>query len=311
MKQNSSILIIGAGISGITLASKLVQEGRTCTLLEKSAGLGGRLATRRHESGKWDHGLPFVFEKQVPREDWTVWSSLTNSVSNFEPKRFISPDGFTSIPKHLARNLTVIKNTRIIKIILNGTKPNWILLDELGRTFEGDILVLTCPVPQSLELLEKSDLLDSCGVKDSLSKITYRPHLVVLGVSQVPLPNIFESSIGSPIELLVENGLKGIKESRNYLTCYLDEDFSRSEFENPDGVTLDMFRATLQKKANLSFRHLELKKWRYSRVKQFLTEPYLMGHCPAPIYFTGDGFGGGDLDGALRSAHLLSSHFTK
>lgn len=308
MEHNASILIVGAGISGVTLASDLLRKGRTCTLFEKSGGLGGRLATRRHDTGKWDHGLPFLLQSQIPKEDWQHWNSLITPVSNFEPQRFIAPDGFTAIPKHLAKNLTIEKKTRIIKLRINSSKPQWTLSDEAGRAFEGDILILTCPAPQSLELLEKSDLLMASGLERSLSKIAYRQQLVALGISQSSFPNAFESSLGSPFELIVENGLKGIAESRNYLTLYMDENFSRSYFDQPDEVTLEMIRKSLLEKAKLSFDHLELKKWRYSRLKQALTVPYLVGECAAPIYFIGDGFCGGDLDGALKSAHLLSSH---
>jgi renalase len=56
------IAIIGAGISGLTAGRELAKAGHDVTIIEKSRGLGGRLATRyageKHEY-KLDHGTPY------------------------------------------------------------------------------------------------------------------------------------------------------------------------------------------------------------------------------------------------------------
>ena len=55
-----SVAIIGAGMAGITCARKLADNGITPVIFEKSRGLGGRLATRRADSLRFDHGAQFV-----------------------------------------------------------------------------------------------------------------------------------------------------------------------------------------------------------------------------------------------------------
>ncbi|MFN6068758.1 MAG: FAD-dependent oxidoreductase, partial [Pseudanabaena sp.] len=50
------VIVIGAGMSGLICAQQLKQAGLDVTIVEKSAGLGGRMATRRLQ-GTWvDHG---------------------------------------------------------------------------------------------------------------------------------------------------------------------------------------------------------------------------------------------------------------
>jgi renalase len=53
------IAIIGAGIAGLTCAQQLQQAGKQVVLIDKSRGLGGRLATRRLAGTHADHGVCF------------------------------------------------------------------------------------------------------------------------------------------------------------------------------------------------------------------------------------------------------------
>jgi renalase len=57
------VAVVGAGISGLTAASKLAAAGCAVTVLETGRGPGGRTSTRRggpDGSGwQWDHGRGF------------------------------------------------------------------------------------------------------------------------------------------------------------------------------------------------------------------------------------------------------------
>ncbi|MEL6529341.1 MAG: FAD-dependent oxidoreductase, partial [Pseudomonadota bacterium] len=59
----SNILVIGAGMAGLTCATKLVAAGHSVTILDKGRGPGGRMAARRAEIAgetvSFDHGAQF------------------------------------------------------------------------------------------------------------------------------------------------------------------------------------------------------------------------------------------------------------
>lgn len=65
------IAIIGAGISGLSCASQLVQQGHNVTIFDKSKGVGGRMSTKRLPLGDCDHGAQYFtcnqpeFTKQI------------------------------------------------------------------------------------------------------------------------------------------------------------------------------------------------------------------------------------------------------
>lgn len=54
------IAVIGAGMAGMTCARALADAGVSPVIFEKSRGLGGRLATRRADDWRFDHGAQFV-----------------------------------------------------------------------------------------------------------------------------------------------------------------------------------------------------------------------------------------------------------
>ena len=54
-----NIAVIGAGIAGLACARTLVQAGHQVTVFEKSAGFGGRMATRNSAFGTFDHGAQY------------------------------------------------------------------------------------------------------------------------------------------------------------------------------------------------------------------------------------------------------------
>jgi phytoene dehydrogenase-like protein len=51
------VLIIGAGLAGLACARRLTQSGLTCTVLEASDGIGGRIRTDRVEGFQLDRGF--------------------------------------------------------------------------------------------------------------------------------------------------------------------------------------------------------------------------------------------------------------
>ena len=59
MTPSKKIAIVGAGMAAITCARNLVQAGHSVTVLEKSRGVGGRMATRDTAFGTFDHGAQY------------------------------------------------------------------------------------------------------------------------------------------------------------------------------------------------------------------------------------------------------------
>ena len=57
--RSKSVVVVGAGISGLVCASELSQAGIDVTVVEMGRGPGGRLATRRGSGLPFDHGTQY------------------------------------------------------------------------------------------------------------------------------------------------------------------------------------------------------------------------------------------------------------
>lgn len=59
MDAEYDVIVVGAGMAGVTYARTVHDAGQRVLLLERSRGLGGRMATRRNGDDVWDHGAQY------------------------------------------------------------------------------------------------------------------------------------------------------------------------------------------------------------------------------------------------------------
>ena len=124
------MLIVGAGIAGLSCAKILVDAGKTVRLLERARGVGGRCATRRIDGQPVDHGLVFLHGqspeflsalREVPGRWNDGWPNVVRgSGAPCQPNAFVPgtqrmahTNGVSAFPKHLAAGLDVVLQTTV------------------------------------------------------------------------------------------------------------------------------------------------------------------------------------------------------
>ncbi len=311
--NNLGVLIVGAGISGLTLARRLSNAGEIVTVFEKSKGVGGRLATRRGSGLLWDHGTQSLNPKDLPVETWIDWERLKILIPRKDGRdiNLICPQGMTQLPKALAIGITVHRNSHIKMIRVGPGGKVWMIGDDAGGWHYGNRLVLAIPAPQALLLLDGSFPSQLVSLKDRLREICYRPTLTVLATlsRKQKIDKMIKKVV--PIESLTENGEKGMKDSLGALTIHLNEKYSLKHFDSPEEEVLTEIKQIVKKKLGLDILNLVLKRWRYSQVTHPLQEPFLAAKLTSPLYVMGDGFSGGGIKGALHSANTLALELIK
>ena len=118
------VLVVGAGVSGLSCGRTLSEVGQSPTLLERARGVGGRCATRRANGHALDFGASFLHGrdpdfvaalKAVPATALPGWPrEVSGSGRPCQPEAFSQgewrvafAEGMTAFPKHLARGLEV------------------------------------------------------------------------------------------------------------------------------------------------------------------------------------------------------------
>lgn len=199
------IAVVGAGMAGVTCARTLVQAGHRVTLLEKSKGVGGRMATRRSEFGGFDHGAQY-FTVRDPRfalalkttpglaAPWRVntvrvldalGQTLATAPAPSEVHWVASP-GMSSLVKAWAEpladgrlNARVLPETQVTRIEPDALHPKqWQLRTESpdgAQQVHGgfDQVVLALPHVQAQQLLQASQL--APALLDALTGVQVSP----------------------------------------------------------------------------------------------------------------------------------------
>lgn len=173
------VAVIGAGMAGLTCAQQLQQAGYKVVVIEKSRGVGGRMATRRLYGTFADHGACYLspksdrFRQFVDRltekgilHQWldavyemAAAGNLPSPASEDRIPRYAASDGMTAIAKFLATNLHVQLNQKAIAIEL--TDNQWKVISEsTSKELEGNrtelfanTIIIAIPSPQAVALL--------------------------------------------------------------------------------------------------------------------------------------------------------------
>ncbi|ADB40669.1 NAD(P)/FAD-dependent oxidoreductase [Spirosoma linguale] len=315
-----SSLIIGAGMAGLAAARKLSTQGWDVVVLDKGRGVGGRLATRRIEQAKADHGAQY-FSATTPELQELVQELLADKVITewkptqpspadtvFKKPHYVGVEGMNAVAKALSKDLTVRTAETVISFRVEENQ--WLVETESGGQYRADALLITIPAPQALALIEKSGFPIVSADKSVLSAIRYQPCIAVMVAlnkpSLLPAPGAVRYET-SDIAWVADNAQKGISPGQPSVTIHASADFSRTHFDgdlNAIGQQLVDQLPDLIPADNIST--VQVHRWRYSLTDQRHPAPFLKAEAPLSLLFGGDGFGKGNVEGAFTSGLAMA-----
>lgn len=308
MVHPDQILIVGAGIAGLTAARQLSDAGLRVVVCDKGRGLGGRMATRRIGEQRFDHGAQY-FSAVSPRFRKAVAGWVGDGIAeewfqvNGTP-RYRGSQGMNAIAKHLAAGLDIRLSTRVVSVEPDGRC--WRATTEGGERISAAGLILTAPVPQSLEILgDCKDLLPS-----SLPSVSYHPCFALMaalnGPSGLPTPG-FQRIQEGPLTWIADNTKKGITTGPGALTMHASPLFTRVNYDAPAAeVAEQMMEAAGPWLGGARIAEWQLHRWRYSLVSSSGPEPCCNIPSQAPLVLAGDAFGGARVEGAFLSGYAAA-----
>jgi predicted NAD/FAD-dependent oxidoreductase len=288
---STDVLIVGAGISGLLLGSHLKNKS---IILEKSRGVGGRIANRRVEDQGFDHGAPYLVDDPLVRET-LVETGLDEEVKHDSMGIFLQ-NSMTRFPKNLIHDLNIKKSTRAE--LISRSNNSWKVTCDNGEIYESKILVITAPLPQALELLDKNDL----SYQEELKTITYLKAVMALIITDDGAQPDLQLNLSTHSILPMK--LRNLHPSGFVIRANpVDSD---RLFDFSDEVILkeleSNFLATYSKKPLIKYS--ELKKWRYVTPTSSLPQPYIEVH--ENLFLIGDAFHSPDVCGSILGALLLA-----
>jgi len=295
------VVVIGAGVAGLSAARVLRAEGITVRVIDKGRGVGGRMASRRVGDARFDHGAQFFTVRSAPFSAAVEQARRAGAVvewtHGFQPTpdghaRWRGTGGMTSLCKWMSADA--------------GIEP------ELGsvvtdvRDYAADAYVLTPPVPQSLAILSFSGLLPEPETATSLARIAYKPTIAVLATldrtpTAMPPHGGRQFADGGDLAFVTDNQAKGIS-SRPALTVHLSNARSHEFWDRSDD---DVVRLAADRVAPLlgdaAFTTAQVQRWRYAGPVEVHPEPTVVWGSSPIVALAGEAFAGPKVEGAFLS----------
>jgi renalase len=318
------IAVIGAGIAGLTCAQKLQQAGKTVVLIDKSRGLGGRLATRRLAGTHADHGVCYLQPKGDLFRQWIgelvaagilrVWTEGIHRLSAdgiLQPPTKFAPYyaaalGATSIAKYLGRDLEIIGDKLITSIdpISNG----WRLSTkdpEFNLTAEQ--VIFATPPAQALVIAKKE--IDADCIQQ-LSNIQFSRSIAAIAV--YPITDQTAAIPWQGIQCLEHPTLawigldssKQLNPTQPVLVVQSSAAFAEQYFDVPDLAIIGqkLIDAIVPLISSLTTPELvQVHRWGYAFAQNPASSQFLAAQTTAPLYFCGDWCGGNRVESAYLS----------
>lgn len=316
------VAVVGAGIAGLSCATRLQAQGLQVEVFEKSRGASGRMSTRQSEEASADHGAQYftardpLFMKAVSawmqadvaavwQPQLKVYEASQWRDSHAQEKRYVGKPAMNTPGKYLAQNVSAQYGQTIDKIAIKNRQ--WHLHSaesgDLEQAF--DWLVLALPAPQALALLETSgEPLDTStaqfkmkGCWTVMAEFTENLHL--------PFDAAFVN--GEIISWMARNNSKPGRSGAESWTIHATPEWSQEWIELEKEEAAKRILGCAQKIGLVAQpAKISVHRWRYASgsldpMPLFkLDEKLKWGLC-------GDWLNGGRVEGAWLSGHHLAT----
>ena len=306
--MNETIAVVGAGIAGLLLARELKARGEHVVVLEKSRGLGGRLATKRVEAAVFDSGAQYFTAKSerfaAMVAEWAA-HGVVAPWPGASAHRWIARPSMNALGKYLAEGLDVRRESKVVKV--QRAAGGWELSIENQSAMRAGRLVLAAPMPQSLALLQTSGVDLPRPLAGELASLTYHPCLALLLTLEGPsaLPSEGVALAAGPVRWIADNTKKGISPGAAAVTVHLSPAFSAEHYAKTETELAALVVPAIESSLGSPVMKVALQRWRFSEPVATHAEPCVW--LPEPgLGFAGDALGGPRVEAAALSGLALA-----
>lgn len=265
-------------MAGAATARKLRSRGVPCVLIDKSRGVGGRMATRRADDLRFDHGAQyFTARGKSFRALVNEWHA-ERVVDEWFEDAFVGAPNMNAPVKNMIGKMPVVTGFQVTGLI--PSKSGWTILTDTGpinlaQNGKFSSVILAIPAPQALPLVE------SAGVDfPELRQVRYAPcwALMLAFAGQTGLREDGVRFDDRYIGWVARNSSKPGREKDNEtLVVHASPGWSRDRLElSPEAVIPELYRATVEAiELEQTPYHTAAHRWRFALVEQAAEVPCL------------------------------------
>ena len=319
--------VIGAGISGLTLANKMNALGYTIAVIEKARGTGGRLSSKRVKNSNqqtmaFDLGCTSFSGKSAEfKAQLDYWHQVGVLAPWLTDKQgyshYVACSRNSSLTRYLSQGIDCYFSTQITEIKMHNGLWELLYIDSTDGSesrIYADNVVFATPSVQALALVPRQ-----LEMKARLTDVTNEPQWVLAVEVSNPDLNIDDMSFPDS-ELIHSISIESNKPTREHsrqskilqiqTTAQWSSKFIDRDKQTVEGLIIKELELITKQSLIITNRYLH--RWLYSTVScgVELENPYLWNKCGIGLigdYFDNEHFG---IEASWHSAIALVNHLS-
>ena len=306
------VIVVGAGMAGLTAASELEKRGISTIVLDKGRVPGGRMATRRFKDATFDHGAQHFsvrspeFRGKVARwidsglvGEWFRSRSNTVAARPVEA-RYVGQSGMRRIPEHIAADLRV--ETSVVVEQIERTAGGVAAVSDQRESWRAAGMIVTPPAPQTIQLFGRSDVRLASPVESMLTGTDYDACLAVMARLDTAsgLPNGHIALSRGPIAWIADNQQKGVS-AVPAVTIHSTPEFAAANLEAEQESWVAQLVEAARPRLAAPIVEVTGHRWRYSQPRRTFDVGAVAASSELPLVLAGEVFAGARVEGAFLS----------
>lgn len=329
------VLIVGAGVAGLSCARALVAAGKSLRVIDRARGVGGRCATRRVDGQPVDHGVAFLHGDDpaflellgaVPSARVDGWPEVTEGAGTAcQPRAFRAHeqrvayvDGVNAFARFLAHDLDVRLETNVTRVVSAGSTLA-VEAQQAGVDvrFSARDVVLALAGPQTLGLLKAmpaSPQRDgACALLAMLPSVACLTVIAVYASENAPHWHMLYPESSQVLQLIAHDSSKRVSPKHTVLVLQARPAWSQTHLHDaPDDWAAEILREAARVVGPWAGQPLshQAHRWSHARVgpESELAGPLVLHvNDGCRVGLVGELFApGGGVQAAWRSGQMLA-----
>ncbi len=307
-------LIVGAGMAGLTAAQVLVSHSRSLLVLDKSRGVGGRMATRRLGDSRADHGA-LCFRKN-DEELAFLWKDSIQTLIRPAPaaldsEAWTSTLGMNALAKALAVDVPLELQQTVHELEYDGNA--FCCRTKEGQTWTAKKVLMTSPLWQSAEYFKSTKPELYLKLQDLARQVNYASQWTLI-IKLAPGVSIegaaYQKDLHPDIGSVYDQGRKGLPHAEGVWVVQASRAFSIAQLEAEPSLVIAQIKTVLQSLGwNLNEAEVQAHRWRYAFVENPLNQKFVA--LANDLYLAGDFCRGSTVEAAALSGFAAATDMVR
>jgi predicted NAD/FAD-dependent oxidoreductase len=309
--SRTDVIVVGAGLAGLTAARALQVRGISTVVLDKGRSPGGRMATRTIGNARYDHGAQHFsvrspeFRAEVDSwkksglvTEWFSSPSATLADHRTEPRN-VGRGGMRAIPEHLAAGLFVETSIHVERI--ERTDDGVAAISDHG-TWRATAMIVTPPAPQANDLLRRSGMRLTDSAEATFAEADYDACVSIMAELDqgAGLPQGHLTPADEAVAWIADNENKGVSNTPA-ITIHSTPGFAEATLDHGPSHWIPRLVVASQPHLEASVVTAAAHRWRYAQPRRTFDIGAMAATRDLPIVLAGEIYSGARVEGAFLS----------